>query len=149
MGTPGLLQPLPIPTRAWEIVSLDFVEGIPKSTKFDTILVIIDKFYKYGHFIPLTHPYPAMTVAQLYVDHVYKLHGLPAVIISDRDKVFTSALWQQLFKLTDTTLNMSSSYHLQTDGQTERLNQCMETYLRCMTQTCPTKWSKWPTLAEF
>jgi hypothetical protein len=141
VGKPGLLQPLPIPSKAWEIVSLDFVEGLPKSGGYDTIMVIIDKFTKYGHFLPLKHPYTAMTVAQLYVDQVYKLHSLPSVIISDRDKVFTSAFWKQLFTLTDTTMNMSSSYHPQTDGQTERLNQCMETYLRCMTQACPSKWA--------
>jgi hypothetical protein len=124
VGSPGLLQPLPIPHKAWEIISLDFVEGLPKSSK-------------------------SLTVAQAYVDHVYKLHGLPYVIISDRDKVFTSLFWQQLFKITNTTLNMSSSYHPQTDGQTERLNQCMETYLCCMTQSCPQKWAKWLPLAEF
>ena len=139
--TPGTLQPLPIPTHAWTIISLDFVEGLPKSQKFDTILVVIDKFTKYGHFIPLSHPYTAFTVAQLFINHVYKLHGLPQVIISDRDKVFTSALWRELFKMSDTTLNMSSSYHPQTDGQTKRLNQCLETYLRCMVHACPTKWS--------
>lgn len=149
VGTPGLLQPLPIPDKPWEIISLDFVEGLPKSNRYDTILVIVDKFTKYGHFIPLAHPYTALSVAQLFVDHIYKLHGLPKIIISDRDKVFTSALWQQLFKLTDITLNMSSSYHPQTDGQTERLNQCMETYLRCMTHACPSKWSKWLALAEY
>jgi transposase InsO family protein len=149
VGIPGLLQPLPIPDKAWDIVSLDFVEGLPKSGKYDTILVVIDKFTKYGHFLPLSHPYTAHDVAQIYVDHIYKLHGLPKIIISNRDKVFTSNFWQQLFKITDTTLNMSSSYHPQTDGQTERLNQCMETYLRCMTQACPTKWAKWLSLSEF
>lgn len=149
VATPGLLQPLPIPTRAWEIISLDFVEGLPKSARHDTILVIIDKFSKYDHFLALAHPYTTASIAQLFVDHIYKLHGLPNVIIFDRDKVFTSAFWQQLFKLTDTTLNMSSSYQPQTDGQTKRLNQCMETYLRCMTQACPTKWSQWLPLAEF
>ena len=90
-----------------------------------------------------------MKVANVFVDNVYKLHGLPKVIISDRDKIFTSSLWQQLFQLTDTKLNMSSSYHPQTDGQTERLNQCLETYLRCMTQSCPSRWSKWLALAEY
>lgn len=74
---------------------------------------------------------------------------MPSVIISDRDRVFTSSFWQELFKLTDTTLNMSSSYHPQTDGQTERLNQCLETYLRCMVQSCPIKWAQWIPLAEF
>jgi hypothetical protein len=71
------------------------------------------------------------------------------VIISDRDRVFTSAFWQELFKLKDTTLNMSSSNHPQTDGQTERLNQCLETYLRCMVQACPIKWAHWIPLADF
>lgn len=121
--TPGLLQPLPVPSQAWQIVSLDFIEGLPKSKAFDTILVVIDMFTKYGHFIPLSHPYSALSIAQLYMNNVYKLHGLPQVLISDRDRVFTSTLWQELFRLSATTLNMSSSYHPQTDGQTERLNQ--------------------------
>lgn len=119
---PGLLQPLPVPPQAWHTVSLDFIEGLPKSKRFDTILVVIDKFSKYGHFIPLTHPYTALGVAQLYMNNIYKLHGMPKMIISDRDRIFTSALWKELFKLSDVTLNMSSVYHPQTDGQTKRLN---------------------------
>jgi len=146
---PGLLQPLPIPPTSWHTISLDFIDGLPKSKHFDTILVIIDKFSKYGHFLPLTHPYTASSVAKLFMDNVYKLHGMPQIIISDRDKIFTSNLWQELFKLADTTLNMSSSYHPQTDGQTERLNQCLETYLRCMIQACPNQWASWLSLAEF
>lgn len=74
---------------------------------------------------------------------------MPTVIISDRDRIFTSALWQELFKLTKTTFNMSSSYHPQMDGQTEHLNQCLETYLRCMVHSCPTKWAQWISLVEF
>lgn len=147
--TPGLLQPLPVPEQAWATVSMDFIEGLPKSGKFDTILVVVDKFSKYGHFIPLAHPYTALQIAQLYLDQVYKLHGLPQAIISDRDRVFTSALWQELFRLTDTKLMMSSSYHPQTDGQTERLNQCLETFLRCSVHSCPRQWSKWLSLAEY
>ncbi|WVZ77328.1 LOW QUALITY PROTEIN: hypothetical protein U9M48_025207 [Paspalum notatum var. saurae] len=146
---PGLLQPLPVPPQAWHTISMDFIEGLPKSKNHDTILVVVDKLTKYAHFLPLTHPYTAFTVAQVFVNHIYKLHGMPKIIISDRDKVFTSNLWQELFKLTDTTLNMSSSYHPQTDGQTERLNQCLETYLRCMVQACPSKWLSWLSLAEF
>jgi hypothetical protein len=146
---PGLLQPIPVPESAWSMISLDFIEGLPKSQRFDTILVIIDKFTKYAHFLPLAHPFTTLSVAQVFVDNIYKLHGLPKAIISDRDKVFTSHLWQELFKLTDTTFNMSSSYHPQSDGQTERLNQCVETYLRCMTQACPSKWAKWLPLAEY
>jgi hypothetical protein len=146
---PGLLAPLPAPEQAWSVVSLDFVEGLPTSYKFNAILVVIDKFTKYGHFIPLAHPFTALQVAQLYMDNVYKLHGLPQILISDRDKIFTSTVWQSLFKLTDTQLHMSSSYHPQSDGQTERLNQCLEGFLRCSVQSCPNKWSKWLPLAEF
>lgn len=145
----GLLQPLPVPDQAWDIISMDFIEGLPKSKNQGTILVVIDKFTKYGHFIPLVHPYTALSVAKEFHTHVYKLHGLPNTIISDRDKVFTSNVWQELFRLSDRTLNMSSAYHPQTDGQTERLNQCLETYLRCMTQACPTNWMDWLALAEF
>jgi hypothetical protein len=90
---PGRLQPLPIPPEAWHTVSLDFIEGLPVSNSFDTILVIVDKFSKYGHFIPLRHPFTAHTVARAFLDNVYCRHGMPQVLISDRDKVFTSAFW--------------------------------------------------------
>lgn len=83
------------------------------------------------------------------MNHVYKLHGIPSVIISDRDKVFTALFWKELFSLAGVTLNMSSAYHPQTDGQTERVNQCMETFLRCFAHACPGKWSQWLASAEF
>jgi hypothetical protein len=108
----------------------------------------MDKFTKYAHFVPMSHPYTALPVAQLYFNNIYKLHGLPEAIISDRDRVFTSALWQELFRLSDTKLLMSS-YHPQTDGQTERLNQCLEAFLRCSVHSCPKQWSKWLSVAEF
>jgi hypothetical protein len=147
--SPGLLQPLPVPSKPWAIVSLDFIEGLPKSQSYDSILVVVDKFSKYAHFIPLAHPYTALTIAQLYFNHIYKLHGLPEALISDRDRVFTGNLWQELFKLSDTKLLMSSSYHPQTDGQTERVNQCLEAFLRCAIHSCPKAWHKWISLAEY
>jgi transposase InsO family protein len=146
---PGLLQPLPIPDAAWQIISMDFIEGLPRSAHADTILVVVDLFSKYAHFLPLLHPYTALKVAQLFMDSVYKLHGLPQSIVSDRDKVFTSKFWQELFKLTGTTLRMSTSYHPQTDGQTERVNQCLETFLRSFVHACPTKWSHGLSLTEY
>ena len=100
-------------------------------------MVVIDKFTKYAHFVPLAHPSTALQVAQHYIDYVYKLHGLPQALISDRDRIFTSSVWHNLFKLSDTKLLMSSSYHPQTDGQTERLNQCLETFLMCAVSSCP------------
>jgi len=112
-------------------------------------MVVVDKFSKYAHFLPLSHPFTALQVVQLYLNHIDKLHGLPTAIISDRDKVFTSQVWQELFRLSDTKLLMSSSYHPQMDGQTERLNQCLETFLRCLVHSCPTKWLDWLPLAEY
>jgi len=91
----GLLNPLP--EQAWEIISLDFVEGMPQSDNYNALLVVIDKFTKYGHFIPIKHPFTAVQVAQIFMNNVYKLHGLPKTIISDRDRVFSSTVWQQLF----------------------------------------------------
>jgi hypothetical protein len=146
---PGLLQPLPVPDFACQVVSLDFIEGLPKSKHYNCILVVVNKFSKYSHFIPLTHPFTAIQVAVQFMDHVFKLHGMPQAMISDRDKIFTSAVWQELFKMSGTELRMNISYHPQTDGQTERVNQCLEAYLRCFVHACPTKWKQWLSLIEF
>lgn len=146
---PGLLAPLPVPEGAWQMVTLDFIEGLPKSKNCNCILVVVDKFSKYAHFIPLAHPFTALDVATDYMNNVFKLHGLPAVLISDRDCIFTSVVWQELFKMVGTELRMSTTYHPQTDDQTERVNQCLETYLRCFVHACPIKWHQWLSLAEF
>ena len=147
--SPGLLSPLPIPDGSWKTITMDFIEGLPKSSSFNCILVVVDKFTKYAHFIPLSHPYTALQVVIVFMNNVFKLHGLPKAIVSDRDKIFTSKLWRELFKLQGTQLLMSSAYHPQTDGQLERVNQCLETYLRCFVHSCPNKWSSWLSLAEF
>lgn len=147
--TPGLLQPLPTPTGPWQSVSMDFIEGLPKSSGFDVILVVVDRYTKYAHFLAMKHPFTASQVAQLFLDNVVKLHSLPSSIVSDRDKIFTSAFWQNLFKQLHTQLNTSTSYHPQSDGQTERVNQCLELYLRCSVAASPTKWAKWLSLAEY
>jgi transposase InsO family protein len=131
------------------VVTLDFVEGLPHSAGFNSMLVVVDKLTKYAHFLPLAHPYTAAQVAQTYFDNVFKLHSMPAALVSDRDRVFTSHFWQALFRLSKTNMRMSTTYHPQTDGKTERVNQCLETYLRCFISSCPTKWSKWLPLAEF
>lgn len=146
---PGLLQPLPIPEQAWQIVSLNFVEGLPRSRRFNSILVVVDKLTQYAHLLPLSHSFTAIQVTQAYIDNVYKLHGLPQALISDRDCVFTSKLWKELFRLAGSQLRMSTAYHPQTDGQTERVNQCLEAYLHCYVHACPAKWSLWLPLAKF
>jgi transposase InsO family protein len=149
LKSPGLLSPLPAPPHAWHTVSLDFIEGLPQSANMNCILMIVDKFSQYSHFLALAHPFTAVKVARLFLDQGYRLHGMPFTIVSDRDRIFTSQFWQQLFSLTGTKLSMSSAYHPQTDGQTERVNPCIETYLRCFVHTCPGKWFQWLPVAEF
>jgi transposase InsO family protein len=109
----------------------------------------VDRFTKYAHFIPLRHPYNAVTVSKAVVDTVVKLHGVPLTITSDRDKIFTSHFWRELIKALGSKLNYSTAYHPQTDGQSERVNQCLEQYLRCVVQDNPKHWKKWLSLAEF
>jgi hypothetical protein len=128
---------------------MDFVEGLPRSGHYNCILVVVDKFSKFSHFIPLRHPFTALSMAKAFLDNVYKLHRMPASIVSDRDRVFTSNVWKELFGLAGVSLKMSSLYHSRTDGQTECVNQCMETYLRCSVHSCPTQWTSWLSLAEF
>lgn len=148
-GTPGLLNPLKRPEKPWDDITMDFIEGLPKSNGYNAILVVVDRYTKYAHFLPLRHPFTAPQVAKLFMDHVVKLHSIPLSIVSDRDKIFTSSFWRELFKLLNTQLQLSTAYHPQTDGQSERVDQCLEQYLRCATQATPTKWVNWIPMAEF
>ena len=95
----GLLQPLPIPKRPWVAVSMDFVEGLPKSQMKEVVMVVVGRFTKFFHFVALSHPYTTSKVATLYMQNVFKLHGMPTSIVSDRDPIFTSHFWQELMKL--------------------------------------------------
>jgi hypothetical protein len=119
----GLLQPLPIPDQIWEDISMDFIEALPKVGGKSVILTVVDRLSKYAHFIPLTHPYSATTVAHKLFSEIVKLHGLPKSIVSDRDVVFTSRFWHELFRLSAVKLQMTSAYHPQSDGQSEIVNK--------------------------
>jgi hypothetical protein len=120
---PGLLQPIPIPGMAWQLITMDSIEALPRSEGKDTILVVVDKLTKYAHFISLSHPFTTKTIVQIFIDNVFKLHGLPLAIITDKDRIFTSQLWQDLFKSLNVKLIFSSACHPQTDGQSKRVNQ--------------------------
>jgi hypothetical protein len=97
-----------VPQSAWEMVSMDFIEGLPLSSNANTILVVVDKYSKFAHFVPLCHPFSAASVAKVFMDNIYKLHSLPKSIISNRDRIFTSKFWQLLFKMVGIQLRMSS-----------------------------------------
>jgi hypothetical protein len=100
----------------WDDVAMDFVEGFPCIIGKLVILTIIGCLSKYAHFIPLGHPYSATTVARAFFDNIVCLHGIPSSIVSDRDTVFTSTFWRELFELTSVKLRMSSVFHPQSEG---------------------------------
>lgn len=89
MKYPSLLAPLPIPDKDWKHISMDFIEGIMKSSSFDYIMVVIDRFSKYTHFIPLSHPFSDLTSTHAYMNNIYKLHGMPKSVVSNQDMIFT------------------------------------------------------------
>ncbi|KAL4302946.1 hypothetical protein GQ457_10G011940 [Hibiscus cannabinus] len=122
----GLLQPLPILERPWESISMDFIVGLPNTDGFASIIVVVDRFSKYATFIPASKECPAEEAARLFLKHVVKYWGVPRNIVSDRDPRFTGRFWTELFKLMGTDLNMSTSVHPQSDGQTERVNALLE-----------------------
>eukprot|EP00253_Pinus_taeda_P015686 PITA_15686 len=150
MHLAGLLQPLPIPEWKWEIISMDFITGLPRTKKnHDSIMVVVDKLSKAAHFIPVQSTYKAVQITHIFMQNVFKLHGLPKVIISDRDVKFTSAFWRTLFAELGTQLNFSTAYHPQTDGQTERVNQVLEDMLRACVMLRPNHWEDYLHLVEF
>ena len=108
---PGLLQPLEIPTRKWAQVTIDMVTDLPASGGFTAVAVFVDRMSKMVHFAPCTKEITAPEYAALFVEHVFHLHGLPEVIISDRDPRFTSHFWRSLFDLLGTDLRFSTAFH--------------------------------------
>ena len=132
-----LLQPLPIPSQTWLDLSMDFIRGLPKACGVDIILVVIDRLTKYAHCVAIAHPYTAKDVAVVFVKEIVRLHGFPSSIVTDKDRVFMSSFWMELFKPAGTRLKYSSAYHPQLDRQTEVVNRCLETYLRCFSGTKP------------
>src|SRR5947208_7910076 len=122
----GLLQPLPVPTKAWEQVSMDFITQLPNTKAgHDAIVVFVDTFSKMVHFAPTKTTATAPETAKLFFEYIFRSHGLPKSIVSNRDAKFTSKFWQTLCKTLGTKLAMSTAFHPQTDGQTERANRTL------------------------
>ncbi|WVZ76683.1 hypothetical protein U9M48_024636 [Paspalum notatum var. saurae] len=146
----GMLQPLAVPAWKWEDIHMDFIVGLPHTQKgYDSIWVIIDRFTKSAHFIPVKTTYRAKQYAELYISRIVSLHGVPLTITSDKGSLFLSRFWEQLQTALGTNLIHSSAYHPQTSGQVERVNQILEDMLRACALTYSTKWDECLPLAEF
>ena len=145
----GLLRPLPIPKRPWSHISLDFISGLPVSDGFNTILVVVDRFSKAAHFIPLPKLPSAQETAELVIQHVFRIHGLPQDIVSDRGPQFASRFWKAFITSLGASVSLSSGFHPQTNGQTERVNQDLEGVLRCYVSGNPATWSRRLMWAEY
>jgi len=146
----GLCQPLEVAWVPWGTVSMDFITQLPKSVDgFDSVFVVMDQLSKRAHFIPTTSDVTADQVAHLFFNNIWKLHGLPHSIISDRDSKFTSDFWKTLWLLLGTKLKMSTAYSPQTDGQTERINRTLEEYIRAYIDPQVGNWAQLLAPAEY
>jgi len=145
----GTLLLLPIPDRPWQDIYLDFVVGLPESDRFDAIWVVVDRLSKQHHFVPCTSTITAEGLARLFLDHVFKLHGLPDSIISDRGPQFASHFWTYLCCCLGIQPRLSTAFHPQIDGQTERIIGSMEEYLRRYVNYLQDDWVRMLAIAEF
>lgn len=120
-----------------------------KSEGKNAIFVVVDRLTKYTHFIPINTNINAPQLAKVFMKSIYKLHGIPKRIVSDRDPKFIGHFWQELFRIVGVTFNMRSAYHPQTDDQTKIVNKCLEGYLRTYTRDKQGKWTRWLHLAKY
>ena len=148
----GNLQPLGLAQGPWTRVGIDFITGLPATPgapTYDAILVIVDLYTKMAHFVPCRKMLGATGAATLFTDWCIRLHGVPKEIVCDRDGRFLGNFWKGIAKILGFNINASSPYHPQTDGQTERMNQIVEAYLRHYTNWVQNDWHKWLAMAEF
>ncbi|CDJ29330.1 Retrotransposon nucleocapsid protein, related [Eimeria mitis] len=137
---PGFLHSLSIPDRIWTDISMDFILGLPPVRGHDSIYIVVDRLSKYAHFIPCSSTVTAEGVSQLFINHVWKLHGSPKSIIADRDPKFVSAFWRSLMQRLGIDHNMTTANHPEADGQTEGTNRTLVEYLRLYTQHNTSNW---------
>ena len=145
----GELRSLEIPKRPWSSISMDFIVGLPECLNYNSIWVIVDRFTKQAHFVPTVDTMTAKELADLFLREVFRLHGMPDDIVSDRDSLFTSKYWKKVTELLGIKRNLSTAFHPQTDGQTERVNQQLEQYLRIFTSYQQDEWVQLLPMAEF
>jgi hypothetical protein len=144
------LQLLPISAWKWEDISMDFIVGLPKTSRgFDSIWVIVDRLTKSAHFLPVRIEHSAMTYAKLYIAQILSLHGVPKTIVSDRGTQFVNNFWRHLHESLGTKLLHSTAYHPQTGGQTKKVNQILEDMLSSCVLNYSDKWDECLPLAEF
>uniref|UniRef100_A0A3B3HJB6 Gypsy retrotransposon integrase-like protein 1 n=1 Tax=Oryzias latipes TaxID=8090 RepID=A0A3B3HJB6_ORYLA len=145
----GLLHPLPVPSRPWSHIAVDFITGLPPSQGHTVILTVIDRFSKAAQFIPLPQLPTATETADTLVNHVFRHHGIPCDIVSDRGPQFTSQVWKAFCSALGATVSLTSGYHPQANGQAERANQELEAALRCLAAQNHADWSKYLIWAEY
>jgi hypothetical protein len=129
------LPPLGVPEYPWKVIGMDFVTDLPKSSKLlcTAILILVCHLTKMAHFVPCHKEITYEETTDLFIDNCYRLHGVPKVIVSDRDPRFVDKLWQSSMRRVNTKLNMSTARHPQTDGLIERVSETMQILLRCYT----------------
>nr|GEV88261.1 reverse transcriptase domain-containing protein [Tanacetum cinerariifolium] len=146
----GLLKQPEIPEWKWEKITMDFVSGLPRTPSgYDSIWVIVDHLTKSAHFLPMKKTDSIEKLAQLYLKEIVCRHGVPVSIISDRDSLFASRFWETLQKALGTQLNLSTAYHPETDGQSERTIQTLEDMLRACSIDFGNSWDRHLPLVEF
>jgi hypothetical protein len=146
---PGTLQLLSIPPNIWRDIDMDFFTGLPKSRNKSIIMVVVDHLSKYAHLCSLQHPFTTSIATHIFMDRVFKLHGMSHSIVYDRDPTFTNNFWQEPFNLQGTQLHLITTYHPQIDGQTKVVDKCLQTYLRCFASKNKNQWAQWLPLAEW
>ena len=143
------MQPIPLPERAWQQITTNLVTDLPELDGKTAIAIFVDRLTKMTHMVPCTKEIIASQYAQLFVDNGFRLHGMPQMIISDRDLRFVSKFWDELFSLLGTDLRFSTAFHPQTDGQSEVTIRVLENFLRLYVEHCPSTWVNQLLLAEF
>jgi hypothetical protein len=146
----SFLHPFPILEWKWEVVTIDYITNMPRIVKqYDSIMVVVEKMNKATHFIPVKTTHKATNIADIYMREFFWLHGVPKEMVSERDPKFISNFWKGLFKGFGTNLNISTTYHPESNGKTKRTNRIIEDMLRMYVMDQPSKWEDFIHLVEF